>query len=94
VVIRWLRVLDLAIVFRSTLQGGNQWLRCIRCARQAIDASQFGACDVYWMSKCRTKDKRLCANVGTVEPLDTTTASVQSWTPVQISTPMVVSAAK
>ena len=38
--IRWLRILDLAIVFRSTLQGGNSWHRCIRCARQAIDAER------------------------------------------------------
>jgi hypothetical protein len=37
--IRWIQILELAILFRSTLCGGNSWLRCIRCARATIDAS-------------------------------------------------------
>lgn len=58
--IRWLRILDLAILFRSTLQGGNSWLRCIRCARSCIDAAQFGSCDVYQVRGCQDKSGSAC----------------------------------
>lgn len=37
--IRWIQILELAWLFRSTLRGGNSWSRCIRCARASIDAS-------------------------------------------------------
>jgi hypothetical protein len=36
--IRWFQIIELAILFRSTLRGGNSWRRCIRCARASIEA--------------------------------------------------------